>query len=138
MAAGKLISKSVLQEWIANFLTNKNLGSTTNSVSISISQLENYIAEAKAKYPSGISGIKFYFIRYPLAEGLPALPHLEKAGQNLSQPSMVMVPVGKYNAGSGGGEDLTVPGQNDLYVLAFGSPDTDPNDATSLCPPKCG
>ena len=138
MASGKQVSKSTLQGWVNNFVSNKDLPFITNSAAISLPQLENYIAEAKAKYPAGITGFRIYFVRYPFNDNSPALVHLQKAGKNVSQPSVVFVPLGNYNRTTGWGNDLTLPGQDDLYVLTFSTAETDSDDDTAPCPPKCG
>jgi hypothetical protein len=135
MATGKIITRQQLQEWTTNFRNNRNLDSVSNSASISLNQLESFIAEAKATFaPNPIAGFRIYFIRYPFPDNAPDLPHLRKAGNNVSQTSLVFVPLGSYNPGNGAGNDLELPGQNTYYAMTFATAETDP----SLCPPKCG
>jgi len=139
MAHGKLIDSSKLNSWINNFRTNADLGFTTNSATVSLEQLENFIIEAKEKYPSSMNGFRIYFVRYSLADGGPNLENIKQAGKNLSQPSLVLVPVKNYGQLKGTGNDFVLDNPGDLYVLAFSEPDsTDPDDSTTLCPPKCG
>jgi hypothetical protein len=139
MAYGKNVSSSTLNQWIHNFRSNNDLPFTTNAAAVSLNQLENFIKEAKTKYPASLTGFKIYLIRYPMSEGDPVSENIEKAGRNLSQPSMVLVPVKNYDHSIGSGDDFVLENPGDLYVLAFSDPQSpDPADTTVLCPPKCG
>jgi len=139
MANGKNVDSSTLNQWIHNFRSNTDLPFTTNAAAVSLNQLENYIKEAKTKYPGSLTGFRIYPIRYPLNEGTPVPAGIQKADRNLTQPSLVLVPVKNYDHTKGSGDDFVLENPGDLYVLAFSEPgSTDPGDTTVLCPPKCG
>jgi len=138
MDHGSLISEIKLKQLVSNFRNNRNLPFTTDAAAISLEQLESYIAEAKTKYSGNLNGFRIYFIRYPLGDG-PAPAGIGKAGNNLSQPSVVFVPLKNYDAATGAGEDSVLENPGDLYVLSFGDPaGPGGDDSTALCPPKCG
>ena len=140
MAHGKNVDSSTLKQWIQNFRGNVDAKFVTNAATVSLKQLENFINEAKEKYhdPS-FTGFRIYLIRYPLNDGGPSSDRIGKAGNNLSQPSFVLVPVKNHVHGEGSGDDFVLPNPGDLYVLAFSDPTaTDPDDSTALCPPRCG
>ncbi len=139
MAHGKHVDSSTLNQWIQNFRSNTELPFFTNAAAVSLDQLENFIAEAKTKYPkNNFTGFRIYLIRYPMNEKSPVSESIQKAGKNLSQLSFVIVPVKNYDHKTGSGDDFVLENPGDLYLLAFSDPEADPGDTTALCPPKCG
>ena len=135
MSGGKLIDQKKIVTWADNYKNNKTLSFDTNSAAISLSELENFIQAAKANYPSDFTGLRIYFIRYPLSSGTQKIA---TSGSNLSQPSIVLVPVKSFDPRSGSGEDYKVGTTEQVYALAFTEPEsTDPGDTSILCPPKC-
>jgi len=136
MSGGKLIDHQKIVSWSNNHKNNKTLSFETDSASISLSELEDFIKSAKANYPTGFTGLRIYFVRYPLSAGTA---NLKTAGSDLSQPSIVLVPVKSYDSAKGNtGEDLKVGTTDQVYALAFADPDSpDPGDTSILCPPRC-
>ena len=136
MSGGKLIDHKKIVSWAENYKNNKTLPSSTNSAAISLSELENFIKAAKENYQADFTGLRIYFIRYPLSAGTE---RIGTSGNNLSQPSIVLVPVKSFNASVGSGDDYKVGTSEQVYALAFADPDSsDPQEASILCPPKCG
>ena len=61
--SGIIVDHSTLTKWIENYQAKKDLRFLTENAAISLRQLENFIAEAKQKYPaSEFNAIKIYFI----------------------------------------------------------------------------
>ena len=140
MSGGKIVDHQKLLEWTANFKNNKTLSFSTNSAAVNVAELEKFIVEAKKKYPGDFNGLRIYLIRYSLPEEMieSAKSKIGSSGNNLSQPSIVFVPLRLFDASTGSGEDYKIGTTNDIYVLAFSEPDnSDPEDTTVLCPPKC-
>ena len=139
MAYGRNVDAATLAQWAQNFRNNRDLAFDTNTAAVSLEQLENYIAEVKSKYPVAPGGFRIYLVRYPLTDAGTARGKIGNAGRSVSQPSLVIVPLKNYDAATGSGNDFVLDNPGDLYVLAFGDPETtDPEDSTALCPPKCG
>ena len=136
MANGKNVDESTLKEWIQNFRGNANLPFSTNSATVSLDQLENFIKEAREKYGASMTGFRLYPIRYKLKAGGWKETNIKEEGRGISQPSFVLVPLKNYNPADASGTDYILENPGDLYVLAFSDPD-DPGDSTGLCPPKC-
>ena len=136
MSGGKLIDHQKIVSWSNNHKNNKTLSFETDSAGISLSELEDYIKAAKATYPADFNGIRICFVRYPLSA---KKDKIKPSGNNLSQPSIVLVPVKSFNASVGSGDDYKVGTSEQVYALAFADPDSsDPQEASILCPPKCG
>lgn len=136
--AGKPVSAATLNEWASNYANNKDISFTTNSVGISLSALEEFIAELRARYPAELNGIRVYFVRFPFNDNSPPLPQIANAGKNLSQPSVVLVPLKNFNGNTGAGDDFVIPNQDQLHVMAVADPQDPPDTAAILCPPRCG
>jgi len=135
MSGGKLIDHKKIVTWADNYKNNKTLSFDTNSASISLSELESFIQAAKANYQSDFDGIRIYFIRYPLTSGTQKIG---TAGSNLSQPSIVLVPLKGFDPRSVTGQDYKVGTSEQVFALAFTDPEsTDPGDTSILCPPRC-
>jgi hypothetical protein len=135
MSGGKLIDHQKIVGWSNNHKNNKTLAFATDSACISLSELEDFIKAAKANYPTDFTGFRIYFVRYPLPA---STENIRTAGSNLSQPSLVLVPVKSFDPTKGSGEDYKVGTSEQVYALAFTDPDgSDPGDSTILCPPKC-
>src|SRR5262245_23037873 len=137
MSGGKLRDQRTVLDWASNFTNNKNRFAT-NTAAISLGELENFIKGAKEKCP-GFAGLRIYFVRFPLpAQKEAEVRHkIASEGNNLSQPSLVLVPVKSFDSTNGAGEDFKLG--NDVFALAFADPDDpDPGDEAILCPPKCG
>src|SRR5262245_53783628 len=135
MSGGKLIDHQKIVGWSNNHKNNKTLSFATDSATISLSELEDFIKSAKEKYPTGFTGLRIYFVRYPLTADTE---NIKTAGNNLSQPSIVLVPV-KSSDPKKGIEDYKVGTSEQVYAMAFADPEdpSDPGDSTILCPPKC-
>lgn len=138
MATGKPISANTLREWSSNYANNKDISFGTNSVTISLDALEEFIAELRSRYPADLNGIRIYFVRYPFSDSAPPLPQIENAGKDLSQPSLVLVPLKNFDGNTGTGDDFVIPNQDQLHVMAVADPQDPPDTAAILCPPKCG
>jgi len=136
MSGGKLTDHQKVLDWSTNF-KNKRTPFTTNSAGISLKELEEFIAEAKVKCP-GFSGLRIYLVRYPLEaqKAEQAKGRIGSDGNNLSQPSFVLVPIKSFDPATGAGTDFKVDSTNDVYALSIENPD-DPGGDSILCPPKC-
>jgi hypothetical protein len=97
--------------------------------------LENFIAEAKQKYPaSEFNAIKIYFIRYSVND---INRNIEKEkSDNFSVPSLAFVPIKNADPTTWTGEDFKLENEK-IFVLPFCNP-KGPEDETGICPPKCG
>lgn len=137
MSDGRLIGHKKILSWAENYKNNKTLPSETNSAAISLSELEAFIKAAKESYKTDdFNGIRIYFVRYPLSAGTE---RIGTSGNNLSQTSLVLVPVKSFNASTGSGDDYKLGTSEQVYALAFADPDSpDPQETYILCPPKCG
>jgi hypothetical protein len=138
MSGGKLIDHQTVVKWSANFRNNRT-PFTTNSAEISLKELEEFIQEAKAHCPD-FAGLRIYLVRYPLtpqkAEQVKA--RIGVGGNNLSQPSMVLVPTKSFDKVNGGGDDFKVGTSNEVFAMAIADPDSpDPEEEFILCPPRC-
>ena len=133
MSGGKLIDHQKIVSWSNNHKNNKTLSFETDSAGISLSELEDFIKTVRANYPDS-NGIRICFIRYPLTAGTGKI---KTSGANLSQPSIVLVPVKSFDPAKGMGEDYKVGTTEQVYALAFADPDGDPGDTSILCPPRC-
>ena len=139
MSGGKLIDHQTVEKWSANFRNNRT-PFTTNSAEISLKELEEFIQEAKAQCPN-FAGLRIYLVRYPLAaqKAEKVKSRIGGGGNNLSQPSLVLVPTKSFDVANGGGDDFKVGGSDEVYALAIADPETtDPEEESILCPPKCG
>lgn len=136
MSGAKLTDHQNVLGWSTNF-RNRRTPFTTNYAAISLQELEEFINEAKVKCP-GFSGLRIYLVRYPLdaQKAEQAKSRIGSDGNNLSQPSFVLVPIKAFDPATGKGDDFKVGSTNDVYALSFEDPD-DPGGATILCPPKC-
>jgi len=134
MSGGKLTDHQKVLDWSANFKNNTTLTFDTDSAGISLSELEDFIKAAKATYPADFNGIRICFIRYPLTAGTDKI---KTSGANLSQLSIVLVPVKSFDPAKGMGEDYKVGTTEQVYALAFADPEGDPGDSSILCPPRC-
>ena len=136
MSGGKLIDHQKIVGWSNNHKNNKTHPLETESAGISLSELEDYITAVKATYPADLNGIRICFVRYPL----PANKNkIKSSGNNLSQLSIVFVPVKSFDAATGMGDDYKVGTSEQVYALAFTNPEgtEDPGDSSILCPPRC-
>jgi len=134
MSGGKLIDHQKIVSWSNNHKNNKTLSFETDSAGISLSELEDFIKNVRTNYPDS-NGIRFYFVRYSLSAGTD---NIRTSGNNLSQPSIVLVPVKSFDPAKGIGDDTKVGTSEQVFALAFTDPDgSDPGDTTILCPPKC-
>ena len=134
MSGGKLIDHQKIVSWSNNHKNNKTLSFETDAAGISLSELEDFIKAAKATYPADFNGIRICFVRYPLSAGTDKI---KTSGTNLSQPSIVLVPVKSFDPSKGMGEDYKVGTTEQVFALAFTDPDGDPGDTSILCPPRC-
>ena len=136
MSGGKLIDHLKIVSWSNNHKNNKTHPLETESAGISLSELEDYITAVKATYPADLNGIRICFVRYPL----PANKNkIKSSGNNLSQLSIVFVPVKSFDPATGMGDDYKVGTSEQVYALAFTDPEgaEDPGDSSILCPPRC-
>ena len=136
MSGGKLIDHQKIVSWSNNHKNNKTHALETESAGISLSELEDYITAVKATYPADLNGIRICFVRYPL----PANKNkIKSSGNNLSQLSIVFVPVKSFDPATGMGDDYKVGTSEQVYALAFTDPEgaEDPGDSSILCPPRC-
>ena len=136
MSGAKLTDHQKVLDWSTNF-KNKRTPFTTNSTAISLQELEQFINEAKVKCP-GFSGLRIYLVRYPLdaQKAEQVKTRIKSDGNDLSQPSFVLVPMKSFDPATGAGEDFKVGSTNDVYALSIEDPD-DPGGASILCPPRC-
>jgi hypothetical protein len=136
MPSGRSIKSTTLQEWKESFQTNRNLPFITSSATISLDQLERFLAEVKQQCPEGVNGIRIEFVRFQASGNSSG--KLQGAGGGFSQVSLVLVPAKNFNPLTGTGE-ISALDTGEVYALAFSDPQTnDPGDTTVLCPPKCG
>jgi hypothetical protein len=136
MSSGRSTKSTTLEEWKQSFQINRNLPFITNSATISLDQLENFLKDVKQQCPEGVNGIRIEFVRFQA--GGNSSGKLQGAGGGLSQVSLVLLPLKNYNASTGTGE-ISPLDSGEVYTLAFSDPQTtDPGDTTVLCPPKCG
>ena len=135
MSGGKLIDHLKIVSWSNNHKNNKTHALETESAGISLSELEDYITALKATYPADLNGIRICFVRYPL----PANKNkIKSSGNNLSQLSIVFVPVKSFDPAKSIGDANKVGTSEQVFALAFADPDgSDPGDTSILCPPKC-
>ena len=140
MSGGKLTDYQKVLGWSANFKNNRT-PFTTNSAGISLKELEEFIQEAKVNCPD-FAGLRIYLVRYPLTaqKATEVKGRIGSDVNNLTQPSLVLVPMKSFDSAKGAGEDYKVGSSNDVYALAIADPDSpdDPEEASILCPPKCG
>ena len=137
MSGGKLTDYQKVLDWATNFKNNRT-PFTTNSAAISLKELEEFIKEAKDKCPN-FAGLRVYLVRYPLTTQKveQVKSKIGSGGNDLSQPSLVLVPMKSFDA-AGGGDDFKVGSSNDVYALALADPDSpDPDGEFILCPPRC-
>jgi hypothetical protein len=136
MSGGKLIDQKKIVNWSNNHKNNKALPFETDSASIGLSELEDFIKKAKSNYGADFTGLRIHFVRYTLSADTAKI---KTAGSSLSQPSVVLVPVKSFDSAKGGAEDYKVGTSEQVYALAFTDPEdpSDPGDSTILCPPRC-
>jgi len=136
MSGGKLIDQKKIVRWSNSHKNNKALPFETDSASISLSELEDFIKKAKSNYGADFTGLRLYFVRYTLSANTAKI---KTAGSSLSQPSVVLVPLKSFDSSTGGAEDYKVGTTEQVYALAFTDPEdpSDPGDSTILCPPRC-
>lgn len=136
MSGGKLTDYQKVLDWAANFKNNRT-PFTTNSAGISLNELEEFIKEAKEKCPN-FAGLRIYLVRYPLSaqKAEQVKSRIGTDGNNLSQPSLVLVPMKSFDAATGGGDDFKVGSSNDVFALAFADPESS-STQDILCPPRC-
>jgi len=134
MSGGKLINHQTIVSWSNNHKNNKALSFETDSAGISLSELEDFIKTVRTKYPD-FNGIRFSFVRYPLSADTD---NIKLSGNNVSQPSIVLVPVKSFDPAKGIGDDSKVGTSEQVFALAFADPgESDPGDTSILCPPRC-
>ena len=135
MSGGKLTDHQKVLDGSTNFKKNRT-PFTTNSAAISLKELEEFISKAKANCPD-FAGLRIYLVRYDLPASKAELvkDRIKSDVNNLSQPSLVLVPLRSFDSATGTGEDYKVG--NDVYALSFADPDGDPGDTSFLCPPRC-
>jgi hypothetical protein len=139
MSGGKLTDHQKVLDWSTNFKTNRT-PFTTDSAAISLKELEEFINEAKVKCPD-FAALRIYLVRYPLSAQKAELvkDRIKSDVNNLSQPSLVLIPMRSFDPAKGTGDDFKVGSSNDVYALAIADPESsDPGEASVLCPPKCG
>jgi hypothetical protein len=134
MSGGKLIDHQKIVSWSNNHKNNKTLSFETDSAGISLAELEDFIKTVRTNYPDS-NGIRIYFVRYSLSAGTD---NIRPSGNNLSQPSIVLVPVKSFDPAKSMGDANKVGTSEQVFALAFADPDgSDPGDTSILCPPKC-
>jgi len=140
MSGGKLTDYQKVSGWSANFKNNRT-PFTTNSAVISLKELQEFIEEAKVNCPD-FAALRIYLVRYPLPaqKAEQVIKRIRSEGNNLSQPSFVLVPMKSFDSAKGAGDDFKVGSSNDVYALAIADPENpdDPQEGSILCPPKCG
>jgi len=137
--SGKLTDYQKVLDWSANFKNNRT-PFTTNSAGISLKELEQFINEAKVNCPD-FAGLRIYLVRYPLSaqKAAQVKDRIRSDVNNLTQPSLVLVPMKSFDLATGAGDDFKVGSSNDVYALAINDPESsDPQEEFFLCPPKCG
>ena len=137
MSGGKLIDHQKVLDGSTNFKNNRT-PFTTNSAAISLKELEEFISKAKANCPD-FAGLRIYLVRYdlPAQKAEQVKDRIKSDVNNLSQPSLVLVPMRSFDPATGAGDDFKVGSSNDVYALSFADPDGDPGDTSVLCPPRC-
>jgi len=135
MSGGKLTDHQKVLDGSNNFKNNRT-PFTTNSATISLKELEEFISKAKANCP-GFAGLHIYLVRYdlPAQKAAEVKDRIKSDGNDLSQPSLVLVPMKSFDPATGTGEDFKVG--DDVYALSFADPEGDPGDTSFLCPPRC-
>jgi len=136
MSGGKLTDHQKIVGWSNNHKNNKPHPLETESAGISLSELEDFINAAKATYPADFNGIRICFVRYPLSANKNKI---KSSGNNLSQLSIVLVPLKSFDPATRMGDDYKVGTSEQVYALSFTDPEgpDDPGDTTILCPPRC-
>ncbi len=132
----KPIPVATLSAWRALYTQNTDLPTVSESAGISLELLKNFIAAAEKDCP-GVTGLRVYFVRYPLENDLS---YLQKVGNKpVSQLSLAFVPVKDNNPGSFGGVDFPMPDDpSQILTLAVCAPEGPQwDESTGLCPPKC-
>jgi hypothetical protein len=134
---GIKVSHSTLLDWVNNYQQNKTMSFLTESAAIGLTQLENFIADAKRQYSAEFNAVKIYFIRFPLTGNKQNLA--KESSKNLSLPSLAFVPLKNANPVTWDGEDFKFD-NGEIFLLPFCNPDNPPGneDETGVCPPKCG
>lgn len=135
MSGGKLTNHQTVLGWSTNFKNNRT-PFTTNSATISLKELEEYISNAKANCPD-FAGLRIYLVRYPLSaqKAEQVKEKIKSEVNNLTQTSLVLVPMSSFDPATGSGEDFKVG--DDVYALSVADPEGDPGDPSFLCPPRC-
>ena len=131
------ISNGLMKAWKDNFKQNTGLPFLTESSSISLDLLNEFLSEAKQTCP-GFNGLRIYFVRYDTVnDGLTdKIPHIRlMPGTNVSQVSLAIVPVKNFDPVTLRGEDFTQDGQ--IFNLSFCHPSREGDKAvgTGHCPP---
>jgi hypothetical protein len=115
----------------SNHRRNTSLPIRTNAAFIKLAQLEQFISQVRTSHPSADT-FQINIIRYPLPANTP---DLEVAGNNLSQVSLMFIPVRTINASSWSVQTV-VDQNNQALSLSINDPNSPTHVDNGLCPPK--
>ena len=98
-------------------------------------QLKEFLDQAEQNCP-GFNGLRLYFVRYDLEKDLS---YVLKAGEDLSQVAITIVPVKDFDPDSLKGHDyVTSSDKTEILTLSICPPSAgDWDSGTGMCPPKC-
>ena len=125
----KNITEQKLTELIANNKTNANLPVMTDTVFIALDHFNEFLRGL----PQECDALKICFVRFPANPKDPG--RILEAGNNLTQLSLVIIPVKATNSANWSSTDATDKDGN-LRALCVCEPGIDDNNGTGLIPPK--
>ena len=127
----KTISKPDLTQLISNHKNNPGLPVMTEDIFIGRDHFEDFIKSL----PQNYDALKICFVRFPATPKDPE--RILESGNNLTQLSLILVPVKGTNRLSWSSSDVTDANGN-LMALCVCEPGVDDNNATGVVPPKGG
>ena len=128
---------SEIKKLTDNHIRNVNLPVLTQAVFVGLDELKTFISNAE-KLPR-CDTIKISFIRYSRGEATID-DRIKHAGKNLSQVSLIFVPVDTINLRDWSNRDLINDGSEKIETLCVCEPgqNLSKDDLTGLCPPASG
>ena len=139
----KPISLTKLDSLCENYQTNLGLSIESMAAFLNLAHLEDYISQIKARHniqgakPDEICDtIKICFVRYEGKDtsGKILLAGKGRNGKELSQTSLILVPVNTSNAATWESKELEK--SDGLLSLCVCEPNVNDQNHTGLCPPN--
>lgn len=124
------ITKVELGKLIANHRNNKDFRIVTDAVFVTKDHLETFLSGL----PSEHDAYKICFIRH---ETPPLDDRISPAGNNLTQLSLIFVPVKDTNKSTWKSTEATNP-DGTITTLCFCKPGVPDRNSTGHCPPASG